>query len=134
MALDVGDKAIGIAISDSLLMTAQSRPTLRRTKWDAVVRHLRELVAENEVHQIVVGNPLHMSGEESRQSQKVTRFGKELARTLNLPVVFWDERLTSVTAEEHLTEMGLKWRERRKHVDKIAAMLILQSYLDSHRS
>jgi putative Holliday junction resolvase len=133
MALDVGDKAIGIAISDSLLITAQGRPTLRRTNWDAVVRHLRELVAENEVHQIVVGNPLHMSGAESRQSQKVSRFGKELARTLNLPVVFWDERLTSVTAEEHLADMGLKWRERRKHVDKIAAMLILQSYLDSHR-
>jgi len=132
MALDVGDKAIGIAISDSLLMTAQSRPTLRRTNWPAVVRHLRELVQENEVEKIIVGKPLHMSGHESPQSRKVTRFGEDLARTLAVPVVFWDERLTSVAAEEHLSDMGLKWRERRKHVDKIAAMFILQSYLDSH--
>jgi putative Holliday junction resolvase len=134
MGLDVGDKTIGIAISDALLMTAQGRPTLRRTNLDNDLRHLRALAAENEVHQIVVGNPLHMSGEESPQSQKVTRFAKTLAKSLDLPVVFWDERLTSFAAEDHLQEMGLKWRERKRHVDKIAAMLILQSYLDNQRS
>ena len=134
MGLDVGDKTIGIAISDSLLMTAQGRPTLRRTTLDSDLRHLRNLAEENEVHQIVVGKPLHMSGDESRQSQKVTSFARILSKSLDLPVVFWDERLTSVAAEEHLEEMGLKWRQRRRHVDKIAAMLILQSYLDNRRS
>jgi putative Holliday junction resolvase len=134
MGLDVGDKTIGIAISDSLLMTAQGRPTLRRTTLDNDLRHLRDLAEENEVHQIVVGKPLHMSGDESRQSKKVTSFARILSKSLDLPVVFWDERLTSVAAEEHLEEMGLKWRQRRRHVDKIAAMLILQSYLDNRRS
>jgi putative holliday junction resolvase len=133
MALDVGEKTIGIAISDALLLTAQGRPTLRRTKLDIDMRHLRELAAENDVHQIVVGNPLHMDGAESRQSQKVARFARTLSKALGLPVALWDERLTSFTAEQHLEEMGMKWRERRRHVDKIAAMLILQSYLDSQR-
>src|SRR5262249_25243062 len=121
MALDVGDKAIGIAISDSLLLTAQGRPTLRRTNLDADMQHLRDLAIENEVDRIVVGNPLHMSGAESRQSRKVEDFGKRLSKRLGIPVVFWDERLTSFAAEQHLEEMGLKWRDRRKHVDKIAA-------------
>ena len=131
MGLDVGDKTIGIAISDSLLLTAQGKTTLQRSGFDAVARHLRALAEEYEVHQIVVGNPLHMDGRESRQGDKVMKFGQKLGKTLGLPVVFWDERLTSVAAEEHLEQMGLNWRERKKHVDKIAAMFILQSYLNS---
>jgi putative Holliday junction resolvase len=134
MGLDVGDKTIGIAISDALLMTAQGRPTLRRTKLESDMKHLRDLALENEVDRIVVGNPLHMSGDESRQSQKVGQFARKLNKSLGLPVELWDERLTSFAAEQHLEEMGLKWRERRRHVDRIAAMLILQSYLDSRQS
>ena len=134
MGLDVGEKTIGIAISDALLMTAQGRPTLRRTKLDSDMRHLRELASANDVHQIVVGNPLHISGAESPQSLKMARFAQALAKTTGVPVELWDERLTSFAAEQHLEEMGLKWRQRRRHVDKIAAMLILQSYLDNHRS
>jgi putative Holliday junction resolvase len=131
MGLDVGDKTIGIAISDSLLMTAQGKTTLQRSGFDAVVRHLRALAEEYEVHQIVIGNPMHMDGRASRQGDKVMKFGGQLGKALNLPVIYWDERLTSVAAEEHLEEMGLNWRERRKHVDKIAAMFILQSYLNT---
>jgi putative pre-16S rRNA nuclease len=131
MALDVGDRKIGVAISDALLLTAQVRPTLRRKDLTSDMDILRRLVEENEVHQIVVGHPLHMSGKESQQSAKVARFAEELRKSLNIPVVFWDERLTSFAAEQHLEEMGLKWRQRREHVDKIAAMIILQNYLDS---
>jgi len=131
MGLDVGDKTIGIAISDSMLMTAQGKTTLQRSEFEAVARYLRALAVEYEVHQIVVGNPLHMDGRPSRQGDKVMKFGLKLSKALDLPVVFWDERLTSVAAEEHLEEMGLNWRERKKHVDKIAAMFILQSYLNS---
>ena len=131
MALDVGDKTIGVAISDALLLTAQSRPTLRRQDLRSDLEKLRRLAGENEVHQVVVGQPLHMDGRESPQSKKVARFAEELHKVLDLPIVFWDERLTSFEAEQHLEEMGLNWRQRREHVDKIAAMIILQNYLDS---
>jgi putative Holliday junction resolvase len=72
-----------------------------------------------------------MTGKESIQSRKIAKFADRLHQALQIPVVLWDERLTSFAAEEHLKEMGLNWRKRRKHVDKIAAMFILQSYLDS---
>jgi putative Holliday junction resolvase len=134
MGLDVGDKKIGVAVSDALLLTAQLRPTLEREKLDADLRRLRAIAVEDEVHEIVVGQPLHDDGSESRQSLKIARFARALQKSLKLPVVFWDERGTSIAAEEHLEEMGLKWRKRRLHVDKIAAAFILQSYLDSRRS
>jgi len=131
MGLDVGEKTIGIAISDSLLLTAQGKATLQRSDMDSAIRHLRSLIQEFDVHRIIIGNPLHMNGKPSRQGAKVMKFGRKLEKELQVPVVYWDERLTSVAAEEHLEEMGLNWRERRKQVDKIAAMFILQGYLDS---
>lgn len=134
MALDVGDKTIGIAISDELLLTAQARPTIRRKDLKTDLEALRVLAEENDVREIIIGQPLHMSGHESAQSQKVARFAEKLHEVLDLPIVFWDERLTSFAAEQHLEEMGLNWRKRREHVDKIAAMIILQNYLDSRAS
>jgi putative Holliday junction resolvase len=134
MGLDVGDNTIGIAVSDALLVTAQGRPTLRRSSWEADLDHLRRIVQESEVDRIVVGMPIHMSGRESRQSQKTSRFATKLSKALELPIIYWDERLTSFAAEQHLEEMGLKWKDRKKHVDKIAAMFILQNYLDSLKS
>jgi len=131
MALDVGDKTIGVAISDALLLTAQSRPTIQRKDPKSDIEVLRRLAAENEVHQIVVGQPLHLSGKQSHQSWKIGVFAAALEKKLDIPVAFWDERLTSFAAEQHLEEMGLNWRQRRRHVDKIAAMIILQNYLDS---
>jgi len=131
MALDVGDKTIGVAISDALLLTAQTRPTIQRKDLKSDIDLLRRLIDENEVHEVVVGQPLHMNGKESRQSQKVARFAGEIQKKLDIRIVFWDERLTSFAAEQHLEEMGLNWRKRRQHVDKIAAMMILQNYLDS---
>lgn len=131
MGLDVGDRTIGVAISDSLLMTAQGKSTIQRSGFESEARQLRGLVEEYAVHEIVVGNPLHMDGRPSRQGEKIMKFGRKLGQELHLPIVFWDERLTSVAAEEHLEEMGLNWRERKKHVDKIAAMFILQGYLNS---
>jgi putative pre-16S rRNA nuclease len=131
MALDVGDRTIGVAVSDALQLTAQSRPTLRRKDLKSDIEALRRLAVENEVHEIVVGQPLHMNGNPSPQSQKVGRFADELRKVLNLPIVFWDERLTSFEAEQHLEQMGLNWRQRREQVDKVAAMIILQNYLDS---
>jgi putative Holliday junction resolvase len=131
MALDVGDKNIGVAISDALLLTAQARPTLRRKELKSDLEILRRLAEENEVHEIVVGQPLHMDGRASPQSEKIARFAERLHEVLDLPIVFLDERLTSFEAEQHLEQMGLNWRQRREHVDKLAAMIILQNYLDS---
>jgi len=131
MGLDVGDKTIGVAVSDELLLTAQARPTLRRKNLKSDLEVLRQIVAENDVQQIVVGQPLHMDGKPSAQSVKVERFTEELRKVVDLPIVFWDERLTSFEAEQHLEQMGMNWRRRRRHVDKIAAMIILQNYLDS---
>jgi len=131
MALDVGDKTIGVAISDALLLTAQARPTLRRKNVKSDVEALSVIAKEDEVHEIVVGHPLHMDGKKSAQSEKVARFAEELRKAVDLPIIFWDERLTTFEAEQHLEQMGLNWRQRREQVDKIAAMIILQSYLDS---
>jgi putative Holliday junction resolvase len=131
MGLDVGDKKIGVAISDSMLLTAQGRPTLRRKTLLGDLDHLRRLAEENEVHEIVVGQPLHMDGRISRQSEKIAKVASELQQVTSLPIVFWDERLTSFAAEQELEELGLNWRKRRQHVDELAAMLILQGYLDS---
>lgn len=131
MGLDVGDRSIGIAISDALLLTAQARPTLRRKDLQSDIEIIRRLATENEVHEVVIGQPLHMDGRESSQSRKVARFAEELEKALDLPIIFWDERLTTFEAQEHLEQMGLNWRQRREQVDKIAAMIILQNYLDS---
>jgi putative Holliday junction resolvase len=133
MALDVGEKTIGVAVSDVLLLTAQSRPTLRRKDLKSDIDTIRRLAAENDVHEIIIGQPLHMDGRESLQSRKVAQFAERLHDALKLPIVFWDERLTSFEAEEHLRQMGLNWRQRRGQVDKIAAMIILQEYLDRGR-
>ena len=134
MALDVGDRKIGVAVSDSLLLTAQGRSTLQRKDLESDLHRIGKLAQENEVSEIVIGKPIHMDGRESRQSEKVARFARKLSKTLGLPIVFWDERLTSFAAEQHLEEMGLNWRKRREQVDKVAAMFILQSYLDSRKA
>ena len=134
MGLDVGDKKIGVAISDALMQTAQGRTTVKRTSVESDIERLRKLAEENEVHEIVVGQPLHMDGRPSPQSRKIADFARELQRATGIPTVSWDERLTSFAAEQHLEEMGLNWRQRREHIDRVAAMLILQGYLDRQRS
>src|SRR5439155_21509906 len=131
MALDVGEKTIGVAISDALLLTAQARPTIRRKGSSSDIEVLRRLAEENEVHQILVGQPLHMNGKESRQSRRIGLFAAQLKNKLDIPVLFWDERLTSFAAEQHSGEMGLHWGQRREHIDDIAPLTILQACLDN---
>lgn len=130
MALDLGDKKIGVAISDAMLLIAHGKPTLVRRTLESDIERLKHLIEEHEVHQIVVGQPLYMDGRESPQSRKTAKFARKLEQATHIPVLLWDERLTSFAAEQQLEEMGLGWRKRREHVDKVAAMLILQSYLD----
>jgi len=132
MALDVGDRRIGIALTDALGLTVQGRPTRVRTNLDDDIDHIRMLVEEEHVRKLVVGHPVHMDGTPSRQTEKTETFVRQLESVLSIPVIFWDERLTSFAAEEHLKELGLNWRKRKKNVDRMAATLILEDYL-SHR-
>jgi putative Holliday junction resolvase len=129
VALDVGDRRIGIAISDELGITVQGRPTRARTNPDEDVAYIRALVDENGACELVVGHPRNMDGTPSRQTRKTEEFVDRLREAIDVPVVLRDERLTSFAAEQRLEEMGLDWRKRRKHVDELAATLILEDYL-----
>ncbi len=131
MALDVGKRRIGLAVSDELGITAQGIETLERTRIRDDIRALRDLAARWNVKTLLVGRPLHMSGSESRQSEYTREFAERLGKDLDLPVIYWDERLTSVEAERALRDTGAKLEQRKKSVDRLAAVLLLESYLDS---
>ena len=131
LALDVGKKRIGLAISDALGITAQGLPTFARTRIREDLNRLTELMREREVKMLLIGKPLHMSGQNSRQSEYTLEFGERLARKSGLPVVYWDERLTTVEAERVLRAGGATLEQRKKAVDRLAAVLLLESYLGS---
>lgn len=129
LALDVGDRRIGIAVTDALGVTVQGRKTRTRQGLSEDMEHIRTLVAEDGVEEVVVGHPLRMGGEVGAQARKCEAFAQRLREVLGIPVMLWDERLTSFAAEQHLEELGLDWRRRRKHVDELSAVLILEDYL-----
>jgi putative Holliday junction resolvase len=129
LALDVGKKRIGLAVSDALGLTAQGIETLQRTRIRDDLARLEELCAHWNVQTLLVGEPLHMSGAESRQSEYTREFAARLADHLHLPVIFWDERLTSVEAGRLLREGGASLEQRKRAVDRLAAVLLLESYL-----
>jgi len=130
LALDVGKKRIGLAVSDAMGITAQGIETLERTRIREDLAKLKELAARWNVRTLLVGRPLHMSGSESRQSEYTKEFAARLAEYLGLPTVFWDERLTSVEAERMLRQAGATLEQRKKAVDRLAAVLLLESYLE----
>ncbi len=133
LGLDVGHKRIGVALSDELGWTAQPYTTLGRKGLAKDLSALREIVEREGVAEIVVGLPRNMNGSEGPQARKARRFAEEVRRALGLPVVEWDERLSSVAAERVLIEADVSRKKRRGQVDKLAAVLILQGYLDSDR-
>jgi putative Holliday junction resolvase len=129
LALDVGKKRIGLAVSDPLGVTAQGIETLQRTRIRGDLAQLKQVCERFEVETLLIGKPLHMSGEESRQSEYTREFAGRLSDYLHLPVIFWDERLTSVEAERVLREGGASLEQRKASVDRMAAVLLLESYL-----
>jgi putative Holliday junction resolvase len=129
LALDVGKKRIGLAVSDELGLTAQGIDTLARTRIRDDLAALQHIAAHWNVRTLLVGKPLHMSGSESRQSEYTREFAERLAKSLRLPVVYWDERLTSKEAERLLREGGASLLQSRQAVDRMSAILILESYL-----
>lgn len=133
MGLDFGSKTVGVAISDPLLITAQGITTIHRkgeNKLRQTLAQIETLISEYEVEEIVLGNPKHMNAEEGDRSQLAAEFKEMLERRTGLPVRMWDERLTTVAAERTLMEANVRREHRKEYVDKIAAVLILQGYLD----
>jgi len=134
MALDVGKARIGIALSDPLGYTAQPLLTLWRKSRGDDLRSILRLIRKHEVTHIVVGNPLHMSGDVSPWAAKVREFAEELSNRSGIAVELWDERLTSVAAHEILDEAGHDRRDRRDIIDQVAATVILRGWMESHPS
>ena len=131
LALDLGKKRIGLALSDPLGITAQGLPTMQRRNKRADLAALAAVIREREVTQILMGNPLHMSGTAGRQSEWVREFATALEKHAGIPVKLWDERLTTVEALRVLRESGIGIEKRAKAVDKLAAQILLESFLDS---
>ena len=136
LGLDYGSKTVGVAISDPLLITAQGLEIIRREsegKIRKTYQRIEELCKEYEVEKIVIGNPKNMNGTEGDRVQKTLEFSDAISRRTGLPVILWDERLTTVSADKVMIESKIRRENRKDYVDEIAAMLILQNYLESIR-
>src|SRR6476660_3694603 len=131
LAIDYGSRRMGLAVSDPLGITAQGLETLERKNKRADFGRLERTIREYQVREIVLGNPLRMSGQEGTQSQKVAEFAEALRERFQLPVHLWDERLTSAEANRLLREAEVSVKKRAQAVDRMAAVLILQSFLQS---
>jgi putative Holliday junction resolvase len=135
LGLDVGDRRIGVAISDPLGYTAQPLFTLYRTGRSADLKSVGRVLRKHGVTEAVVGNPLYMSGDQSPQAAKAQAFAEELRGEFGITVHLWDERLTTTEAHRHLDDAGRAGgRERKGIIDQVAAMLILQSFLEARRN
>ena len=133
LGLDFGSKTVGVAVSDGLLLTAQGVETIERkdeNKLRKTCARIEELIAEYEITENVLGLPKNMNNTEGERVEKTKAFGEMLERRTGLPVHYWDERLTTVAAEQILMESGVRRENRKAVIDKVAAGLILQGYLD----
>lgn len=134
LALDLGEKRIGLSVSDGLGLTAQPLPTLIRKNLKADLGSLKKTITQEGVSEIVVGWPLNLNGSESPQTKYVSDFVEILKSNFNLPLKIWDERLSSLMAERILIEADMSRQKRRNLMDKLSAQVILQGYLDSLRN
>lgn len=136
MGLDFGSKTVGVAVSDALLLTAQGVEIIRRNEENKLRRTLariEELIVEYEVEELVLGLPKHMNGTEGVRVELTKEFKEKLERRTGLPVTLWDERLTTVSADRTMIEAGIRRENRKDYVDMLAAVFILQGYLDSRK-
>ena len=136
MGLDYGAKTVGVAISDALLLTAQGVETICRTqenKLRKTLARIKSLCEEYEVTEIVLGFPKNMNNTIGDRAEKSLEFQEILKKRTGLPVVMWDERLTTVEADRTMAQTGVRREDRKKYVDELAAMFILQGYLDHNR-
>ncbi len=127
---------MGVAISDPLMITAQGLEIIRRerpAKIRQTLARIEEIISEYGVKEVVLGLPKNMNGTEGERVEKTREFGDSIERRTGLPVIYWDERLTTVAADRAMIEMEIRREDRKEYVDEIAAMLILQGYLESKR-
>lgn len=134
MGLDIGDKTIGVAVSDLMGLTAQGVTTIKRIGKKKDIEEIKKIIMERQVNKIVSGLPKNMNGTIGPQGEKVQKFCKLLEKETNLTVEFWDERLSTVAAERSLIEGNVRRENRKKVIDMLAAVIILQGYLDLQRN
>ena len=130
MGLDLGTKTIGVAISDSLQNIATSLETVKRSKFKADSARLLEIIDEHEIIALILGLPLNMDGSEGPRAQSTRAFARNMANLIEIPLIFWDERLSTVAAERTLIEADSSRKRRKEVIDKMAANIILQGALD----
>lgn len=133
MGLDVGEKTIGVAVSDGLGLTAQGVDVIRRSTIERDCAQLQQIVADYDIEHIVVGLPKNMNGTIGPRAKQCQVFAGEVEQRLGLPVTMWDERLTTMAAERTLISADVSRKRRKQVVDKLAASLILQAFLDAQR-
>jgi len=134
LGIDFGDRNIGLAVSDALLLTAQAIGRYRIQNKEEDKKYFLELVSKYEISEIVIGLPLRMDGSPGTRVEKTKKFAHWLKRTLNLPIVFWDERLTTQQALKILSQQKIHFRKKKSLKDQISASLILSSYLESKKA
>lgn len=134
MGLDIGDKTIGVAVSDLMGLTAQGVTTIKRIGKKKDIEAIKKIIEEKQVNKIVSGLPKNMNGTVGPQGEKVQKFCELLKEETNLPIEFWDERLSTVAAERSLIEGNVRRENRKKVIDMLAAVIILQGYLDLQRN
>lgn len=137
MGLDYGSKTVGVAISDQLLLTAQGKEIIRRERQNKLrqtLARIETLIVENDVEKVVLGCPKNMDGSEGDRVEKTKEFQEMIERRTGLEVILWDERLTTVAADRYMMEAGIRRENRKQYVDEIAAVFILQGYLDYLRN
>lgn len=135
LALDYGDKTVGVAISDALNITAQELETIKRDKINVLrptLRRIAEIVSEYDVEKIILGLPLLMSDEEGERAEITREFKRSLENRVSVPVEFIDERLTTVEANEILAEQGIPKDKRKQYIDQVAAAIMLREYLNNN--
>lgn len=134
MGLDVGDKTIGVALSDPMFLMAQAKETIKRKKASLDIQRLLEIIDENDVNLIVVGLPKNMNNTIGPQSMKVMSFVDLLKKQTDVEIVYEDERMTTIQSESVLIDMKVRRENRKQYIDKIAATFILQTYLDRRKN
>lgn len=131
MAIDIGDVRTGVAFSDPMGMIVGEAFTLKETDVKKVIKVICDLCREKGVGQIVIGNPKHMNATEGERSELSKRFAERLGKAIDIPIILWDERLTTNEAHRILSEMNRRGKERKDRVDAVAASLILEGYLNN---
>lgn len=134
LGLDIGSKRIGVAISDALGITAQGLSTLKREKDEKLIEHLKDIISKEGVEEILVGLPLNMNGSYGPQANEAIAFTDILKKNFKLPVKLWDERMSTIEVERVMIAQGASRRKRKKKIDKLAAQVVLQSYLNARKA